>query len=256
MIAPVAFFGHGTPLNTLESNPYTDAWRTYGRALVRPRAILVFSAHWYVAGTRISEQAQPATIHDFNATFPRALFDFTYPASGAHDLVTRVEALLGADVQRDTTWGIDHGAYSVLAHVVPDANVPIAQVSLDRRKTPREHYEIARRLAPLRDEGVLMIGSGNVVHNLELGLRKADAVPFDWALRYETHVQQIVEQREHGAAIDYARGGDDARLAIPTPEHYLPLLYTLALQRESDRTIPITAGIAGGANSMLSFGFA
>lgn len=253
---PAAFFGHGSPLNTLETNVYTQAWARYGSALPRPRAILVVSAHWYTPGVRVTTQRRPKTIHDFNARFPGALFDFRYPAPGAHDLIRRVEALLSpTPVERDETWGIDHGAFSVLAHVFPAADVPVLELSLDRRKSAREHYELARRLGPLRDEGVFIMGSGNIVHNLELGRFAEHPEPYDWALRFQALIGELVRQHDHIRIVDYARGGDDARLSVPTPDHYLPFLYVLAQQRENELTATIADGVAFGAGGMLSLGF-
>jgi 4,5-DOPA dioxygenase extradiol len=257
MTMPAAFFGHGSPMNTLVSNEYTEAWRRYGTTLEKPRAILVISAHWYVPGVRLTAHATPRTIHDFNSRFPKELFDFRYPAPVARDLIPRVQALLSpAPVERDPTWGIDHGAFSVLTHVFPDADVPVLTLSVDRRKSAREHYALARRLAPLRDEGVFIVGSGNVVHNIELIRSTERAAPYDWAERFASRMYARVVEREHAAIVDYSIDGEDARLSVPTPDHFLPFLYVLAQQRDDDVTTIIADGVKAGALGMLSLGFA
>ena len=255
---PTAFFGHGSPLNTIATNRYSRAWRDYAATLPVPRAILVVSAHWYVPGTRISAAHQPRTIHDFNANFPPRLFDFRYPARGDRTLVERVVDLARPiRVERDeTTWGIDHGAYSILAHAFTAAAIPVVALSIDRSKPAAYHYELATRLAPLRDEGVFIFGSGNVVHNLELAERTADAEPYDWAQRFDDSVRELLAARDHESLVNYHRLGPDARLSVPTPEHYLPLLYTIALQRGSERVSTIVDGFDFRAGSMLSISIA
>jgi 4,5-DOPA dioxygenase extradiol len=253
-VFPAAFFGHGTPVNTIASNRYTQAWRTYGAALPRPGAILVFSAHWYVPGTRITVARRPPTIHDFSLRFPQALFDFTYPAAGDAALVERiVELAAPVHVERDAaSWGIDHGAYSVLAHVFPAADVPVVQISLDRAQSPAWHYAFAARFAPLRAEGVFIMGSGNIVHNLELADATLNDQSFPWAGRFDERVRGLLDAGDHAALVDYHRLGPDARLAVPTPDHYLPLLSVLATQRAGERVEPIVDGFGFGAGSMLS----
>jgi 4,5-DOPA dioxygenase extradiol len=255
---PAAFFGHGSPLNTLADNRYSNAWSAYAATLPVPRAILAISAHWYVPGTRVGTAARPPTVHDFNANFPPALFDFTYPARGDAELAERVVDLLRpARVYRDeTSWGFDHGAYCILAHLFPQAQIPVVELSIDRTKAPGFHYDLASRLAPLRDEGVFIMSSGNVVHNLELADRSADREPYDWARRFDDIVRRLLAQRDHGALINYHRLGADARLAVPTPDHYLPLLYTLAVQRSGERVSTIVDGFDFRAGSMLSVSFA
>jgi 4,5-DOPA dioxygenase extradiol len=250
---PVAFFGHGSPLNTLARNAYTHAWQEYAARLPTPRAIVVVSAHWYVPGTRILCAPQPATMHDFNARFPPALFAFHYPARTDAGLVERlVDLLAPARAVRDaSTWGIDHGAYSILAHLFPAADVPVVQISIDRAKPPLYHYELAKRLGPLRDEGVFIMTSGNIVHNLELA-DPHSAAPYDWAQRFDERVCTFIASGDHAALIEYQRLGSDARLSVPTPDHYLPLLYALALQRDDERVTSIADGFSFRAGSMRS----
>ncbi|HJX17930.1 MAG TPA: 4,5-DOPA dioxygenase extradiol [Acidiferrobacterales bacterium] len=281
---PAVFFGHGSPMNTLEYNRYTDAWRRLGEILPEPKAILAVSAHWMTRGTAVTAMDRPRTIHDFGG-FPQELFEFQYPAPGSPHLAARVRELIAPiNVQQDQSWGLDHGTWSVLAHVFPKANVPVVQLSLDAGQPPRYHYELGARLAPLRDEGVLIIGSGNVVHNLGRIQWAGDAKPYDWAARFNETVRAHLAAREHRALIDVAsfgetanatsyitgrtseasrasfslRGprldpiGDDARLSVPTPEHYLPLLYILA-QQDQDETLSLPVdGIEHGSIGMLT----
>jgi 4,5-DOPA dioxygenase extradiol len=248
----VAFIGHGSPMNTLERNAHTDAWRAFGASVPKPKAILMISAHWYTRGTQVSAMKTPKTIHDFRG-FPPALFDFQYPAPGSPELAQRVATLLQPlQVGLDQQWGLDHGAWSVLAHVFPNADIPVVQLSIDATQAPQWHYDLAKRLAPLRDEGVLIIGSGNVVHNLGIMNWREQNVAFDWAVRFNDLVRSHLIQPDHPALIDYDKLGEDARLSIPTPEHYLPLLYVIALQTPEDELRMLTDGIFGGSISMLS----
>ena len=248
---PAVFLGHGSPLNTFADNRYTQAWAKLGAAVARPRAILAISAHWYVGGVAVTAMEKPRTIHDFGG-FPKALFDFQYPAAGDAGLAQRVRKLLEPlDVGLDQAWGLDHGTWSVLAHVYPRADVPVVQLSMDATKPPSFHYDLGRKLAPLRDEGVLIAGSGNVVHNLRMIRREDDAPAFDWAERFEARVETAIGKREHAALVDYGAMGEDARLAVPTPEHYLPLLYILALQGDEPASFPVD-GIQNASISMLS----
>jgi 4,5-DOPA dioxygenase extradiol len=251
---PVAFFGHGSPLNTLALNRYSTAWRAYAVTLPAPRAILAILAHWYVPGTRVTAAPCPPTIHDFNANFPPALFGFSYPARGDAQLAGRVvELLRPIRVERDAaSWGFDHGAYCILAHLFPQAQIPVVELSIDRSKPPAYHYDLAARLAPLRDEGVFIMCSGNVVHNLELADRTADREPYDWARRFDGEVRELLAARDHAALVNYHRLGPDARLAVPTPEHYLPLLYAAALERPGEEVSTIVDGFDFRAGSMLS----
>lgn len=249
---PVVFFGHGSPMNALQANRYTDAWQRIGASMPQPKAILCVSAHWYVGGTAVTAMERPRTIHDFYG-FPQALFEVRYAAPGDPALAERVRALLQPlPVAADSEWGLDHGAWSVLMHAFPQADVPVLQLAMDARRPPAFHYELGRRLAPLRNEGVLIAGSGNVVHNLPLMQWKLGPVGFDWAQRFNDQVRERVLQRDHPPLIDYASLGADAALAIPTPEHYLPLLYCLGLQDDDDEVEIGVDGLELGAISMMS----
>jgi 4,5-DOPA dioxygenase extradiol len=251
---PVVFIGHGNPMNALEDNDITRRWGEIGHAAPAPRAILCVSAHWQTRGPAVTAMPKPRTIHDFGA-FPPELFAVHYPAPGDPALAHRVGELLAPSaVTADQRWGLDHGAWSVLVHMRPDADVPIVQLSLDVALDARGHYELARRLAPLRDEGVLVMGSGNVVHNLGRMVRSPDAAPQPWALRFEGWARERIESGDHDALIDYQQQGEDARLSVPTAEHYLPLLYCLALARGDDAVSFPTIGVTGATLSMLSVG--
>jgi 4,5-DOPA dioxygenase extradiol len=202
---PTIFFGHGSPLNALETNDYTRAWRALGETLPRPRAIVAVSAHWYLPGTRVTTMAQPRTIHDFGG-FPRELYEVSYPAPGEPALARRLADLLQpVQVTLDHEWGLDHGTWSVLKHVYPEADVPVVQLSIDATQPPAFHHELGAKLASLRDEGVLIIGSGNVVHNLQLyAWRRRVVEPFDWAVRFDARVREAIVNANHRALIEYA----------------------------------------------------
>src|SRR5437879_10053421 len=248
---PAIFFGHGSPMNTLEQNRYTDAWRQLGAQVGRPRAILAVSAHWYTRGTAVTAMDRPRTIHDFFG-FPQALFDVQYPAPGDAKLAARVRELLApVEVALDQSWGLDHGTWSVLKHAYPAAEIPVVQLSIDGTQPPQFHYETGKRLAPLRDEGVLVAGSGNVVHNLRL-MKRAGGAPFDWAVRFNERIREALASRDHRVLVDFEKLGEDARLSVPTPEHYLPLLYVAALQGEDEPMSCVADGYDLGSVSMLT----
>ena len=250
---PTIFFGHGNPMNALEANAYTAAWARIGKEIPRPKAILSVSAHWYAPGTFVTAMARPRTIHDFGG-FPRALHEFLYPAPGSPELAARVRDLLAPlPVGLDEQWGLDHGTWSVLCHVFPGADVPVVQLSMDETQPAAFHYEVGQRLATLRDEGILVIGSGNIVHNLHAyawGRRPAE--PFDWALRFEGRARELMLSGDDAPLVAYESLGRDAVLSAPTPEHYLPLLYVLGARRPGDRVEFPVEGIDGGSVSMLS----
>jgi 4,5-DOPA dioxygenase extradiol len=246
-----AFLAHGSPMNALADNRYTRSWRAFGER-VRPRAVLAVSAHWVTRGTAVTAMARPRTIHDFGG-FPRALFEVEYPAPGDPQLAWRVrEVLMPAQVTLDQDqWGLDHGTWSVLRHVYPHADIPVVQLSLDASLSAREHYELAKRLRPLRDENVLIAGFGNVVHNLRRLDWDEAAAPAPWAEHFNRRVDDALRSRDHAALIDPV--DDEAtRLSVPTPEHYWPLLYALAQQGEDERAELLIDGIEHASISMLS----
>jgi 4,5-DOPA dioxygenase extradiol len=251
---PAIFFGHGNPMNALAKNTWTDGWTAIGKEIPVPRAVLCVSAHWYLPSTQVTAMSMPRTIHDFGG-FPRELYEIRYPAPGDPALARRVMELLapisvGLDERR---WGLDHGTWSVLCHVFPEANVPVVQLSIDETQSPEFHYETAKQLSNLRDEGVLIMGSGNLVHNLHTyswGRHKAE--PFDWAVRFETQLRTLLLEGNHGPVVDYETLGGDAILSAPTPDHYLPLLYVIAQFRKGDDVKFPVEGFDGGSISMLS----
>jgi len=250
---PAVFVGHGSPMNAIDRNGYTDAWRALAASMPRPRAILAISAHWYVEGTAATASAHPQTIHDFGG-FPRALYEIVYPAPGDAALVRRIEELLApVPVRADEGWGLDHGVWSVLVHAYPDASIPVVALSVDRRRTNAEHFALGRRLGALRDEGVLIVASGNVVHNLRAMTFDGGSPPYDWAERFDRYVADALLRGDDDALVEYARAGRDAVLAVPTPEHYLPLLYVAGTRGAGEPVAFPTEGLeAGGAISMRS----
>lgn len=250
---PAIFFGHGNPMNALLDNSYTRAWTATGQSMSRPRAILAISAHWYVPHVGVTVSTAPRTIHDFGG-FPRELYQVQYPAPGDLALARRVQQLLApAPVRLDHTWGLDHGTWSVLRHLYPQADVPVVQLSIDETQPPAFHYELGKRLAPLRDEQVLILGSGNLVHNLHAyAWGRHIAEPFDWAVRFEQQAREMLSAGEHAPLLNYEKLGSDALLSIPTPEHYLPLLYVIASRQDRDPVSFPVEGVDGGSVSMLA----
>lgn len=232
---PVVFVGHGNPMNAIEQNRFNQSWRRLAERLPEPDAILCISAHWETARPGVTASAQPETVHDF-AGFPRALFDVRYPAPGAPTLARRVVALLAEeDCRADPERGLDHGAWGVLHPMYPDARVPVAQLSLTLGKSPVWHDALARKLAPLRDENVLILCSGNIVHNLSLFDRSSPMpAAYDWAKDFDDAICRAVETGDQRTIINFVEMGGHARLAVPTPEHYLPLLYACALRQADD----------------------
>jgi 4,5-DOPA dioxygenase extradiol len=250
---PAVFFGHGNPMNALEINDYSKGWARFGKDITRPKAILAISAHWYVPGTLVSVADAPRTIHDFGG-FPQELYQVSYPAPGDPELARRVKDLLAPtkDVRGEQR-GLDHGTWSVLCHVYPKADVPVIQLSIDETQPPEYHYEIGRRLAPLRDENVLIMGSGNVVHNLNAyAWDRPDVKPYDWAVRFENKIRKLLLGAKDDLLINYRELGRDALLSAPSPDHYLPLLYVIALRREGETVSFPIEGIDGGTVSMLA----
>jgi 4,5-DOPA dioxygenase extradiol len=248
---PAAFLGHGSPMNALDHNRYTEAWRKFGESVPRPRAILVVSAHWYTNATAVTSMPKPRTIHDFYG-FPPELFDVQYAAPGSPELAEQVADVVkptwvGQDVD---SWGIDHGTWSVLRHAFPDASVPVVQLSLNAFKDFDHHLELGRKLKPLRDDGVLVVGSGNIVHNLRsVDYRQRDA-GYDWALRFDDVARERLESApSEVASLD---GHPDFQRAVPTPDHFLPLLYIAGLADDEPLSLLID-GHAAGSISMAAY---
>jgi 4,5-DOPA dioxygenase extradiol len=228
---PVVFIGHGSPMNAVEDNAETRGWRALAAELPAPRAILAVSAHWYTRGTRVCDAQRPRTIHDMSG-FPAELYEIEYGAPGAPELAKRILELV-PEAAVDGTWGIDHGTWSVLRVMYPEAAIPVVQLSVDEDAPPQRHYETGRKLASLRDEGVLVLGSGNVVHNLSM-VDFAARGGFDWAYEFDGYLRDRIARRDDAGVVDYHRSRRSARLAVPTPEHFLPLLTVLGAARADE----------------------
>ena len=251
---PVIFFGHGNPMNALQENDYTKRWAAIGAEIPRPSVVLSVSAHWYKPGTAVTAMAAPRTIHDFGG-FPKELYQVEYPAPGDPQLASHVRDLLAPiSVDLDERgWGLDHGTWSVLCHVFPQADIPVVQLSIDETQPAEFHYELGKRLAPLRDEGVLVVGSGNLVHNLHTyAWGRHPVEPYDWAVRFEARARDLLVAGEDGPLVNYETCGRDAQLSVPTPDHYLPLLYVIALRRAGEQVSFPVEGVDGGSVSMLT----
>lgn len=249
---PVLFIGHGSPMNGIEDNIFSATWGKLGRELPLPQTVLVISAHWLTRGTAVTAMEKPQTIHDFGG-FPQALFDVQYPAPGNPELAKETAALIKkTDVTLDHDWGLDHGTWSIVKRMYPEATIPVVQLSIDYSKGPQYHYELAAELATLRKKGVLIIGSGNMVHNLRMLNWQAPEQGYDWAEEMNICFKNKIQQHDHHALIQYEDLGAGAKLAIPTPDHYYPLLYALGLQDRSDQTNFFNDHLAMGSVSMTS----
>jgi 4,5-DOPA dioxygenase extradiol len=245
---PVLFLGHGSPMNAIEDNEFSLAWQVAATHIPIPKAILCISAHWETLGSQVTAMEAPRTIHDFYG-FPRPLFEKQYPAPGLPELAARIANLLGEDkVRLDQSWGLDHGAWSVLCRMYPQADIPVVQLSLDRSIDPVGHYQIGRELQQLRQEGVLVIGSGNIVHNLRLVVWEDRA--FDWAVEYDAKVTQWILEGDHDSIIHYEKYGKPAMLAVNSAEHYLPLLFVLGLKDAVEPVSFFADKLWGGSISM------
>lgn len=252
---PVIFFGHGSPMIALETNDTTRTWKAMGDAVGKPKAILCVSAHWLTRGVAVTAMTKPRTIHDFGASFPKALFDQQYPAPGSPELAARVAELLAPTPVKldDKGWGLDHGTWSVLGKAFPDADVPVVQLSMDATKPPAWHFEIGQRLAPLRDEGVLIVGTGNIVHNLPaMDWGDRHCAPYDWSQRFNDYIKTAIVEDVPQRAVDFESQGQDAKRSVPTPDHYWPLLYVLGARLPGDLATFAPDHIEHGSLSMTS----
>lgn len=252
---PVLFIGHGSPMNGIEDNQFSQTWRKMGMEIQKPKAVLVISAHWLTRGTHITAMNNPKTIHDFGG-FPQELFNVQYPAPGNPELAQATKQLITTtDVGLDHDWGLDHGTWTVVRHMYPDADIPVLQLSIDYSKPPQYHYDLAKQLAALRKKGVLIIGSGNMVHNLRMVAWDKLSEPeygFDWANEMNTIFKNKITDGNHKALIDYETLDKAAKLAIPTPDHYYPMLYNLALQDAKDDISFFNDKAVGGSLTMTS----
>ncbi len=252
---PAVFIGHGTPFNALQDNRFTQAWAEFGSRIPKPRAILAISAHWYIGATAATAMPRPPTVHDFYG-FPPEMYEIAYPAPGSPELVSSLQELVAPVwLQPDKgQWGLDHGTWSVLVHMFPEADIPVVQLSIDGRQPAAYHLALGKRLAPLRDQGVLVMGSGNIVHNLRLMDRSLVGVGPEWASRFDAMVQRYVRDGDDEALVSYERQ-PDSDMAIPTPDHYLPLLYTVGVRENDDSCDVIVDGLDLGCVSMTSYQF-
>ena len=255
-LMPVLFIGHGSPMNAVEENEFSRSWRELANSLPKPKAILCISAHWETRGTWVTAMEKPRTIHDFGG-FPQELFDVQYPAPGAPELARETEDTLKSVAPGlDLTWGLDHGAWSVLRPMYPAADIPVVQLSLDLNRPAPEHYALARELAPLREKGVLIIGSGNMVHNLRrMSVRGEDfnePFGFDWALEANALFKRLINENRHTELAHYQTLGEAVQLAVPTPEHFLPLLYVLALKQDHEGILYFNDQPVAGSLTMTS----
>ncbi|MFZ1659669.1 MAG: 4,5-DOPA dioxygenase extradiol [Flavobacteriales bacterium] len=252
---PVLFLGHGSPMNAIEENEFVAGFRKIGEEIAKPQAILCVSAHWETKGTQVTAMPTPRTIHDFGG-FPPELFAVQYPAPGSPELAIETQKLItSTTVGLDQQWGLDHGAWSVVKHLYPNADVPIIELSLDKDLSAEKHYALAKQLGAMREKGVLIVGSGNLVHNLRLvawnRMNEAN-FGFDWALEARAIFNQAILSGDHQALVNYTKLGSAVQLAIPTPEHYLPLMYALALQQPGDQASLFNDKAVGGAATMTS----
>ncbi|HNX78368.1 MAG TPA: 4,5-DOPA dioxygenase extradiol [Prolixibacteraceae bacterium] len=252
---PVLFLGHGSPMNAIEENEFVRGFREVSKTLPTPSAILCVSAHWETRGTFVTAMEKPRTIHDFGG-FPEKLFKVQYPAKGNPELAGETQRLItGTQVAKDLSWGLDHGAWSVLIHLYPKAEIPVVQLSLDYSAGPQVHYDLAKELAVLRDKGVLIVGSGNMVHNLRRvawDKLNADNYGYDWALEASAKFKKLITEGDHRQLVNYKSLGKEVEMAVPTPEHYLPLLYVLALKDKNDPIYLFNDKAVGGSLTMTS----
>ncbi len=252
---PVLFLGHGSPMNAIEENEFVAGWRNAGKTLPRPKAILCISAHWETRGTLVTAMEHPRTIHDFGG-FPEELYNVQYPAPGSPALAEETRSLIHKTVVGlDQKWGLDHGCWSVVKHLYPGADIPVIQMSLDYLQAPRSHYELGAELAPLREKGVLIVGSGNMVHNLRMVAWERlndEEYGYDWALEASRTMKGLIESGNHDRLVNYRSQGPEFELAVPTPEHYLPLLYALSLKQENEEVLLFNDKAVGGSLTMTS----
>ncbi len=254
---PILFLGHGSPMNAIEENEFVQGFRNIGKEIQRPTAILIISAHWETRGTYVTAMDQPKTIHDFGG-FPKELFDVQYPAPGSPELAKETQSLItSTTVGLDDKWGLDHGAWSVIKHLYPKADVPIIQMSLDYLQGPQYHYDLAKEIKSLREKGVLIVGSGNMVHNLGMveWRRLNETFGYDWAIETNEKMKNFILNNDHISLINYQKQGKPFQLAIPSPEHYLPLIYTLALKEEKDNIQFFNDKAVAGSLTMTSVKF-
>lgn len=252
---PVLFLGHGSPMNAIEENEFVKGFRNVSESLPTPNAILCVSAHWFTKGTKVTAMEMPRTIHDFGG-FPQELYDVEYPAPGSPELAKETKDVLSPTmVELDEKWGLDHGAWSVIKHLYPKANIPVIQLSIDYTQSAQYHYDLAKKLNSLRYKGVMIIGSGNIIHNLRLidfqNMNK-DNYGYDWAIEAHDHINELLLKGDYQPLIDYHLQGKAVQLAVPTPDHYLPLIYALGMQEKGEELTLFNDKLLAGSLSMTS----
>jgi 4,5-DOPA dioxygenase extradiol len=252
-LMPTIFIGHGSPMNGIEHNEFSQSWADLAKGIPVPKAVLVVSAHWYTHGTFVTAMDFPSTIHDFGG-FPQALFDVQYPAPGAPALAAEIPSLVhSTPVGLDHDWGLDHGTWTIVRHMYPEADIPVLQLSIDYTQSPERHYEIAKEIYALRKKGVLVLGSGNMVHNLRmLSWEMINGGGYDWAIEMNDKFKNLIANGDHQSLINYRNLGKEALLAIPTPEHYLPLIYTLGMKGAQEEILFFNDQAVGGSLTMTS----
>lgn len=257
-LMPVLFIGHGSPMNGIEDNEFSRRWSAIAKEIPLPKAVLVVSAHWFTKGTRVTAMDFPETIHDFGG-FPKDLYDIQYPVPGSPELAKEVSLMANStDIVLAHDWGLDHGAWTVIRHMYPNATIPVLQLSIDYTKGPEYHYSLARELVDLRKKGILIVGSGNMVHNLSMvawDRLNDQEYGYDWAIQMNEQFKSLICNGQHDQLINYNELGKEAHLAIPTPEHYLPLLYTLGLKTDLDNSSFFNDKLVGGSLTMTSVRF-
>lgn len=251
---PVIFIGHGSPMNAIEDNEYSRAWKEIAQRIPKPKAIVAISAHWYTGGTRIMNEEDPKTIYDMYG-FPKQLYEIKYSPGGNPALAKKVKGLISKETNYDNSWGIDHGTWSVLVHMYPERDIPVFQISIDASAPPQVHYRIGEELRSLREEGVLLFGSGNIVHNLRLIQWNMEDKGFDWAYEFDDYIRENILSSNHESILDYQTLGDKARLAAPIPDHFYPLLYILGASNKGDRVSLYNRKCMMGSLSMTSYLF-
>ncbi len=251
---PILFVGHGSPMNAIEDNTYSRVWREMAKKIPKPKSIVSISAHWYTSGTKIMNEEKPKTIYDMYG-FPQELYEIIYSPPGNRELAQNAKELITRESVFDSSWGIDHGTWSVLVHMYPARDIPVFQISVDAAAPPEVHYQIGKELKPLRDEGVLLFGTGNIVHNLPLIDWGIGAKGFDWAYEFDDFIKENIEKANHGDILRYQSLGRTAKLAVPTPDHFNPLLYILGASDEEDNVSVYNNSCLMGSMSMTSYLF-
>ena len=249
---PVLFVGHGSPMNAIEDNSYTRTWRDLAERIPKPKVILSVSAHWYTRGTRIMNQENPKTIYDMYG-FPRELYEVTYNVSGSPSVAKASRELISRETEYDNSWGIDHGTWSVLVHMYPERDIPVFQISVDADAPPETHYKIGKELRALREQGVLIFGTGNVVHNLRMVDWSREGQGLDWAYEFDEYIQGNIINKNHNSILKYKELGNTAKLAVPTPDHFYPLLYALGASDEDDKISVYNKSCELGSLSMTAY---